>query len=399
MPFLTDNIIEGKLSMTKIAVPKESEIGELRVALVPDTVARFIKLGFEVLVQSGAGLGGHFTDAEYTAAGAQIISSPEQLWGEADILLKVAPPGEQHGKMEMDWLKSGAKIISFLDPLGNPEKIQELAQRQITAFSMELIPRTSRAQSMDALSSQANIAGYKSVLIASASLPRLFPMMTTAAGTIPPAKVLVIGAGVAGLQAIATARRLGAVVEAFDIRPGVKEEVQSVGAKFVEIPIQENTTTTGGYAKEVTQNTQELIRQVLTEHVKKSDVVITTAQVQGKRAPVIISEEMVAEMKIGSMIVDIAADRGGNCACTEPGKNVCYNGVNVIGPLNLPSSLPVNASQVYAKNLLTLVKYLVRDGVMQLDFDDDIIDGACVTHEGQLRHPKVKEALFRLVKA
>ncbi|ACK66894.1 NAD(P)(+) transhydrogenase (AB-specific) [Rippkaea orientalis PCC 8801] len=385
--------------MIKIAVPKESELGELRVALVPDTVSRFIKLGFEVLVQSGAGLGAHFTDGDYQAAGAQIISSADQLWTEADLLLKVAPPGEQNGQQEMDWLKPGAVLISFLDPLGNPEKIQALAQRQITAFSMELIPRTSRAQSMDALSSQASIAGYKAALLAAASLPRMFPMMTTAAGTIPPAKVLVIGAGVAGLQAIATAKRLGAVVEAFDVRPAVKEEVQSLGAKFVEIPIEEDTATKGGYAKEVSQNTQERIRQVLTEHVKKSNVVITTAQVQGKRAPIIVTEEMVAEMDSGSVIVDIAADRGGNCACTEPGKDICYNGVHVIGPLNLPATLPVDASQVYAKNLLTLVKYLVKDGEFQLNFEDDIISEACVTYDGQLRNARVKEALSRLVNA
>lgn len=385
--------------MIKIAVPKESELGELRVALVPDTVSRFVKLGFEVLVQTGAGLGAHFTDADYEAAGATMISSPSQLWGEADLLLKVGPPGAQHGQPEINWLKAGSVLISFLDPLGNPERIQELAKRKITALSMELIPRSSRAQSMDALSSQANIAGYKAALIAAASLPRLFPMMTTAAGTIPPAKVLVIGAGVAGLQAIATARRLGAVVEAFDVRPAVKEEVQSVGAKFIEIPIEEDTATTGGYAKEVGQSTQERISQVLTEHVKKADVVITTAQVQGKRAPLIVTEEMVGEMKLGSVIVDMAAGQGGNCACTEPGKDVYYNGVTIIGPLNLPSSVPIDASQVYAKNLLTLVKYLVKDGEFNFNFEDDIIDSTCVTYGGEIRHAKVKQALSTLVEA
>ena len=360
--------------MIKIAVPKESELGELRVALVPDTVARFVKLGFEVFVQSGAGLGAHFTDADYEAAGATMINSPSQLWGEADLLLKVAPPGEQHGELEMNWLKPGANLISFLNPLANPEIVQELAQRKINAFSMEMIPRTSRAQSMDALSSQANIAGYKAALIAAASLPRLFPMM------IPPAKVLVVGAGVAGLQAIATARRLGAVVEAFDVRAAVKEEVQSVGAKFIEIPLEEDAATTGGYAKEVGQSTQERIRQVLTEHVKKSDVVITTAQVQGKRAPLIITE-------------------GGNCACTEAGKDVYYNGVTIIGPLNLPSSVPVDASQVYAKNLLTLVKYLAKDGEIDFNFEDDIVDSTCVAYDGEIRNSRVKEALATLVEA
>ncbi len=385
--------------MIKIAVPKESDLGELRVALVPDTVARFVKLGFEVFVQSGAGQGAHFTDGEYEAAGATVITSAKELWGAADLLLKVAPPGEQDGEQEMDWLKPGAALISFLNSLANPEKIQELAKRKINAFSMEMIPRTSRAQSMDALSSQANIAGYKSALIAAASLPRLFPMMTTAAGTIPPAKVLVIGAGVAGLQAIATARRLGAVVEAFDVRPAVKEEVQSVGAKFIEIPIEEDTATTGGYAKEVGKSTQERIREVLTEHVKKSDVVITTAQVQGKRAPMIVTEAMVGEMKAGAVIVDLAAGQGGNCACTEAGKDVYYNGVTIIGPLNLPASLPVDASQVYAKNLLTLVKYLVKDGVIDFNFEDDIVDSTCVTYGGEIRNERVKQALATLVEA
>ncbi|MGK7958685.1 MAG: Re/Si-specific NAD(P)(+) transhydrogenase subunit alpha [Crocosphaera sp.] len=385
--------------MLKIAVPKESDLGELRVALVPDIVARFIKLGFEVLVQSGAGLGAHFADSEYEAAGATIINSAKELWEAADILLKVAPPGEQAGEQEMNWLKPGATLISFLNPLANPEQIQALAQRKINAFSMEMIPRTSRAQSMDALSSQANIAGYKSALIAAASLPRLFPMMTTAAGTIPPAKVLVIGAGVAGLQAIATARRLGAVVEAFDVRPAVKEEVQSVGAKFIEIPIEEDTATSQGYAKEVGQSTQEKIRQVLTEHIKKSDVVITTAQVQGKRAPLIVTEEMVGEMNSGSVIVDLAAGQGGNCACTEAGKDVYYNGVTIIGPLNLPSTLPVDSSKVYAKNLLTLVKYVVKDGAIDFNFEDDILDGTCVAYEGEIRNERVKNALATLVQA
>ncbi|MDJ0580983.1 Re/Si-specific NAD(P)(+) transhydrogenase subunit alpha [Crocosphaera sp.] len=385
--------------MLKIAVPKESDLGELRVALVPDIVARFIKLGFEVLVQSGAGQGAHFTDSAYEAAGATIVNSAKELWESADILLKVAPPGEQEGEEEMNWLKTGATLISFLNPLGNPEQVQALAQRKINAFSMEMIPRTSRAQSMDALSSQANIAGYKAALIASASLPRLFPMMTTAAGTIPPAKVLVIGAGVAGLQAIATARRLGAVVEAFDVRPAVKEEVQSVGAKFIEIPIEEDTATSQGYAKEVGQSTQEKIRQVLTEHIKKSDVVITTAQVQGKRAPLIVTEEMVGEMSSGAVIVDLAAGQGGNCACTEAGKDVYYNGVTIIGPLNLPSTLPVDSSKVYAKNLLTLVKYLVKDGAIDFNFEDDIVSGTCVTYEGEVRNERVKKALATLVQA
>ncbi len=378
----------------KISIPKEQELGELRVAQVPDTVSRLVKQGFEVWVQTGAGVGAGYDDAAYERAGATIISDSALLWQEADILLKVNPPAKQDGYSVIDWLKPGATLISFLNPLGDPTIIQQLAQKQVTAFSMELIPRSTRAQSMDALSSQANIAGYKSVLLAAASLPRIFPMMTTAAGTIPPAKVLVLGAGVAGLQAIATARRLGAVVEAFDIRPTVREEVQSVGAKFIEINLEEDTVAEGGYAKQVSGDTQERIRQGLAEYIKKADVVITTAQVPGKVAPLLITPETVAQMNPGSVIVDLAAETGGNCACSEAGKDVNYQGVTIISPTNLPSSVPVNTSQMYAKNLLNLVKYLAKDGELQLDFADDITNSACVTYGGEIRNERVKEQLL-----
>ncbi len=378
----------------KIAVVKENELGELRVAQVPDTVSRLVKQGFEVWVEAGAGVGAGYEDAAYETAGAKIIADTAFLWGEADIVLKVNPPGKRDGYSETDWLKPGTTLISFLNPLGNLDLVQQLAQKQVTALSMELIPRTTRAQSMDALSSQANIAGYKSVLLAAASLPRIFPMMTTAAGTIPPAKVLVLGAGVAGLQAIATARRLGAVVEAFDIRPTVKEEVQSVGAKFIEINLEEDTVAEGGYAKQVSGDTQERIRQGLSEYVKKADVVITTAQVPGKTAPLLIAEETVAQMKPGSVIVDLAAETGGNCASSEAGKDVIYRGITIISPANLPSSVPVNTSQMYAKNLLNLVKYLAKDGELQLNFDDDITNSACVTYDGEIRNERVKEQLL-----
>jgi NAD(P) transhydrogenase subunit alpha len=386
----------------KIAVAKESELGELRVAQVPDTVSRLVKQGFEVLVETGAGSGAGYEDAAYTAVGAKIIDNPAQLWNEADILLKVNPPRERDGQLEIDWLKPGAILISFLNPLSNPDIAQKLAHSQTTALSMELIPRTTRAQSMDALSSQANIAGYKAVLLAAASLPQIFPMMTTAAGTIPPTKVLVLGAGVAGLQAIATARRLGAVVEAFDIRPTVKEEVQSVGAKFIEINLEEDTVAEGGYAKQVSGDAQELICQGLSEYVTKADVVITTAQVPGKTAPLLITAETVAQMKPGSVIVDLAAESGGNCACTEAGKNVNYHNVTIIGAINLPATVPLNSSQMYAKNLLTLVQYLVKDKntetiealSQQLDFEDDILKAACITHQGEIRNERVKEALL-----
>ncbi len=378
----------------KIAVAKENELGELRVAQVPNTVSRLVKQGFEVLVEAGAGVGAGYDDAAYETAGAKIIADSTLLWSEADILLKVQPPGKRDGWAEIDWLRPGATLISFLNPLGEPTVTQQLAQRQVTAFSMELIPRTTRAQTMDALSSQANIAGYKSVLLAAASLPRIFPMMTTAAGTIPPAKVLVLGAGVAGLQAIATARRLGAVVEAFDIRPTVKEQVQSVGGNFININLEEPTEAEGGYAQQISGDTQELIRRELSPYIAKADVVITTAQVPGKPAPLLIAEETVAQMKPGSVIVDLASESGGNCACSEAGKDINYQGVTIISPTNLPGTVPTNTSQMYAKNLLNLVQYLVKDGQLQLNFEDEITSSACVTHGGEIRNERIKEALL-----
>ncbi len=378
----------------KIAVAKEVEVGERRVALVPDVVARMVKQGFEVWVEAGAGERAFFSDAAYEAAGATVVTDPLTLWREADVLLKVAPPQEREdGQLEIDLLHEGAILIGFLNPLGNPALMQQLAERRVTALSMELIPRTSRAQSMDALSSQASIAGYQATLIAAAALPKFFPMLTTAAGTVRPAKVFVLGAGVAGLQAIATARRLGAVVEAFDIRPTVKEEVQSLGAKFVEVPLEEDTVAMGGYAKEVSEAAKQRTQDVIAEHIKLSDVVITTAQVPGKKAPQLVTAEMVAQMQPGSVIVDLAAEQGGNCACTEAGKDVVWQGVTVIGPINLPSDLPIHASQLYAKNIATLVHHLTKDGSLQLDFGDDIPDSACVTHAGMIRNARVQDAL------
>ena len=382
----------------KISIAKEIEVCERRVALVPDTVSRLVKQGFEVCLESGAGERSFFSDADYEAAGAKIIADSVTLWREADILLKVSPPQiREDGISEIDSLKENAILISFLNPLGNPEIAQKLAERKITAFAMEMIPRTTRAQSMDALSSQASIAGYKAVLIAGAALPKYFPMLTTAAGTIAPAKVFVMGAGVAGLQAIATARRLGSVVEAFDIRPAVKEEVQSLGAKFVEIKLEEETTAAGGYAKEISQASKERTQEVVTEHVKNADVVITTAQVPGRKAPVLVTQDMVSQMKPGAVIVDLAAEQGGNCECTEPGKDIIKNGVTIIGPINLPSSMPVHASQLYAKNLTSLMKLFTKDNTLGLNFEDDIINAACITHAGEIRSSRIKDALAALV--
>ncbi|MEM9539489.1 MAG: Re/Si-specific NAD(P)(+) transhydrogenase subunit alpha [Cyanobacteria bacterium P01_E01_bin.42] len=374
----------------KIAIAREAiEVGERRVASIPDIVARFVQQGWEVWVESGAGEGSYFSDDDYRNAGATVDGDRGKVWGEADLLLKVAPPQDH----EIELLRHGGTLVSLLNPLGKPETIQALAQRQITAFGMELIPRTSRAQSMDVLSSQASLAGYKAILLAAAALPKFFPMLTTAAGTIRPAKVFVMGAGVAGLQAIATARRLGAVVEAFDIRPAVKEEVQSLGAKFVEVQLDEDTTAAGGYAKEVSEAAKQKTQQVMTERVANADVVITTAQVPGKKAPILVTAEMAGKMKPGSVIVDLAAEQGGNCEVTEAGKNINYQGVTVMGPVDLTSSMSVHASQLYAKNIATLLKLLVKDGALNLDFSDDIIDLTCVAHAGEIRNDRVKAAL------
>ncbi|NEQ36630.1 MAG: Re/Si-specific NAD(P)(+) transhydrogenase subunit alpha [Okeania sp. SIO3I5] len=373
----------------RIAVAKETLVNESRVALVPDVIARLVKQGLEIHVETGAGEKSFFFDGAYEQAGAKIISDSDTLWGETEVLLKIGVLQES----EIDKLREGSVVISFLDPLGNPALVKRLADKKVTAFSMELIPRTSRAQVMDALSSQANIGGYKAVLLASAALPKFFPMLTTAAGTIKPAKVLVMGAGVAGLQAIATARRLGAIVEAFDIRPEVKEQVQSLGAKFVDVTLQEDTVAEGGYAKELSEQAKQHTREVLTQHVAASDIVITTAQVPGKKAPLLVTKEMVDQMKPGAVIVDMAAAQGGNCECTEAGKDVQWNGVTIIGPVNLPATMPVHASELYAKNISALLKLMIKDGELNLDFEDDIIAGACVAHAGEIRNQRVKDAL------
>ncbi len=373
----------------KIGIAKESQVDERRVALIPDVVGRLVKQGVEVWVEAGAGERACFSDSAYEQVGAK-IADQGTVWRESDVLLKVGVLQE----FEVPQLRSGGVLISFLNPLGNPELIQKLAAQNVTALSMELIPRTSRAQSMDALSSQANLAGYKAVLIAATALPKYFPMLTTAAGTIRPAKVLILGAGVAGLQAIATARRLGAVVEGFDIRPEVKEQVQSLGAKFVDVSLDEDTVAEGGYAKEISEKAKERTREVLTQHVAASDVVVTTAQVPGRKAPVLVTEDMVAHMKPGSVIVDLAAEQGGNCECSEPGKDVVKHGVTIIGPINLPSSMPIHASEVYAKNLSALLALMInKDKQLEINFADDILDGSCVTHNGEIRSERVKQAL------
>ncbi|MCS6959636.1 MAG: Re/Si-specific NAD(P)(+) transhydrogenase subunit alpha [Pseudanabaenaceae cyanobacterium SKYGB_i_bin29] len=373
----------------KIAVVNETRGFERRVALVPSVIATLVKRGWTVTIETGAGLGANITDSEFQAVGAAIGNNKAQILAEADVIAKVSPPTPE----EWEHLHAGQIVVGFLNPLGVPQTIAALNERGVTGISMEMIPRTSRAQSMDALSSQASIAGYKAVILAAEALPRYFPMLTTAAGTIPPARVLVMGAGVAGLQAIATARRLGAVVEAYDIRPAVKEEVQSLGAKFIEITLNEETTAQGGYAREISQNAQEYARQILTKHVQEADVVITTAQVPGKKAPILVTEEMIAGMKPGAVIVDLAAEQGGNCVGSQPGQTIEKNGVKILGPVNLPSTVAVHASQLYSKNICNFLQLLVKDKAIYLDFSDDIVSSACVCHGGEIRHPRVKEML------
>ncbi|ERN42385.1 NAD/NADP transhydrogenase alpha subunit [Rubidibacter lacunae KORDI 51-2] len=376
----------------KLAVAKEVAFGERRVALTPDVVARLIQQGFEVAVESGAGTAAMFADSAYEAAGANVSADKAAVWGESNIVLKVAPPEND----EVYLLSEGQTLVGLLDPLGKPELMQALTERGVTLCALEMIPRISRAQSMDALSSQAGVAGYQAVLLAAAALPKFFPMLTTAAGTIRPAKVFVIGAGVAGLQAIATARRLGAVVEAFDIRPAVKEEVQSLGATFVEVKLEEETATTGGYAREVSENSKQRSQRLIAEHVATADVVITTAQVPGRRAPILVTAEMVQAMQPGAVIVDLASMQGGNCELSEAGKDIQRHGVTIIGPINLPSSVPVHASQMFARNVATLLKHLVADGQLRLDFDDDITDGVVLARAGEVRNQPVKDAISAL---
>lgn len=380
--------------MTKVGVPKEIEGGECRVALVPETVARLTKAGLEIRVQRGAGDGAYVRDADYEAVGAKIVPDGAALYADSDVVLKVRKPAPlPGGGHEADLLREGSILVSFLQVGESADLLERLRARRITVFSMERIPRISRAQKMDALSSQASVAGYKAVLLAADSLPKFFPMLTTAAGTIRPARVFVIGAGVAGLQAIATARRLGAVVHAFDIRPAVKEQVESLGANFVGLDLAaEETETAGGYAKEVGEDVKRRERERIREEVKAADVVITAAQVPGRRAPILITEAMVRAMTPGSVIVDLASETGGNCEWTRPGERVERDGVILHGPIGLPSQLPLHASQMYSRNVSSLLLHLIKDGQPHLDFEDPIVSETCVAHAGELRYERAKTA-------
>jgi len=377
-----------------IGVPKETFPGERRVALIPNDIPALVKAGAEVLVQSEAGLSAGYRDGDYEEKGAKVVKAREEIFQKSDVILQVRTLGAnpEKGMEDMKLLREGQVVIGFMEPLTAPEPLQELAKQKVVAFALELIPRITRAQSMDVLSSQATVAGYKAALLAADTLPRMFPMMMTAAGTILAARVFVVGAGVAGLQAIATARRLGANVSAYDIRPAVKEQVQSLGAKFVELELETaEAEDKGGYAKAMDEEFYRKQREMMTRVVAESDVVITTAAVPGKKAPILVTEEMIKGMKEGSVIVDLAAERGGNCELTKPGETVQKHGVTIIGAMNLPSTIPYHASQMYSKNITNFLKLMIQDGKLNVDVDDEIIKETMVTRDGQIVNARVKE--------
>jgi H+-translocating NAD(P) transhydrogenase subunit alpha len=364
-----------------VAVPREAAEKERRVALVPETVSRFVKLGIGVRVERGAGDAAAFPDDLYANAGASLAQDAQSLAASADAVVTVGRPSDE----VLSGLRAAAIVVGFLNPLGDPAYIKRLADANLTALAMEMIPRITRAQSMDALSSQSNIAGYKAVLLAAATLPKFFPMLTTAAGTIAPAKVLVLGAGVAGLQAIATARRLGAVVSGYDVRAVVKEQVLSLGANFLEFDVGGDGEGAGGYAKELTPEQQERQRTWMVDQIGANDVVISTALVPGRKAPVLISEAAVAAMKPGSVVVDIAAEAGGNCALTVADEIVrSPNGVTIVGTTNLPGTMPSDASRLYSRNLYALLSPWIKDGALTIDMGDDVAKGAVVAHDGSV---------------
>ena len=379
----------------KVAVPKEVKKGERRVAIIPDSVKRMIKKGIEVTVESGAGEESMYADADYETAGAKIESSVEVLFGNADVVLKVNQPelNSTVGKHEIDMMREGSALIATLLPLVNHDLVKKLAEKKITSFSLDTIPRITLAQSMDVLSSMSTVTGYKAALTAAGKLPKFFPMFMTAAGTVAPAKVLILGAGVAGLQACATAKRLGAVVEVFDQRPVVKEQVQSLGGRFVEVPTEESAETEGGYAKELSEDYKKRQAELIHKHIVKSDVVITTALIPGKKAPILITGQMVKEMRAGSIIVDLAADFGGNCELTEMGKEVIKHGVTISGLSNVSSSIPFHASQMFSKNVENYLFHLSDENGLKMNLEDEITSGSLITHNGEVVHKMTLEAM------
>ncbi len=369
-----------------VGVPKESQSGERRVALVPNAIAQIVKAGLTVRIESGAGIEAGYPDEQYKAKGCEV--APRDQVFQSDVVLTVNAADGVAG------CKSGQTLIGFMDPLGEPQRIKQMAEAGLNGLSMEMIPRITRAQSMDALSSMATIAGYKAVLLGAMELPRMFPMLMTAAGTVSPARVFVVGAGVAGLQALATAKRLGAKTEGYDVRPAVKDQVASVGAKFVEFDLETETAEDkGGYAKQQSDDFLRRQREQMSAVVERNDVVITTAAIPGKKSPVLVTEDMVKKMQPGSVIVDLAAERGGNCELTKAGEKVVAHGVTILGPLNIPATVPYHSSQMYAKNITTLLLHLVKQGKLEFDLEDEITAGTLLTQGGQVIHPRIKSLL------
>src|SRR5436309_8675483 len=373
-----------------IVVLRETAGGEARVALMPESVQKLVALKAAVSVERGAGLGAARTDDDYAAAGAKVVPDRNTLLADADVLVVVNRPSSE----DFNRLKKGAVVLGFLRPLDEPAQLVPALENNLTTFSMELVPRITRAQAMDALSSMATVAGYKAVLLGADRIPRMFPLLMTAAGTVPPARVLVLGAGVAGLQAIATARRLGAVVEAYDVRAAAGEQVRSLGAKFLEVDLGGiQTEDTGGYAKELSEEALQRGRDMVAKHAATADVVITTAQVPGRRAPLMLTEQAVQNMKPGSVVIDMSASTGGNCALTKPGETIAHNGVSIMGPLNIPATVPLHASQLYSRNLVSFLALIIDKGNLKVDMQDEILKGSCVAYQGGNVHPKVAAAI------
>ena len=374
----------------KISIPKETIHGETRVAATPQSVKELIKAGYKVNIETGAGTSSFISDDDFKNAGANIVSSTNELYKDSDIIIKVAAPTSD----EIELMPKNSILVSFFQPTIELEKVKSISNKNITGLSMHLVPRTTLAQKMDALSSQANIAGYKAVLMGSSHMNVYMPLLMTAAGTIRPAKVLILGAGVAGLQAIATAKRLGAQVEAFDVRPEVKEQVESLGAKFVEVSSEsDDGVGEGGYAKETSDEYKQKQQELIKEHISKADMVVTTALIPGRKAPILIGKDVVELMKPGSVIMDLAAENGGNCEVTEKDKIITHNDVIVDGTSNIPATMPVHASELYAKNISALVLYMTKENNLNLDMDDEIISGSTFTHEGKITHEPTRNLL------
>jgi NAD(P) transhydrogenase subunit alpha len=379
-----------------VGIVKESFPNEARVAMVPTLVPQLAKAGVEVVIESGAGDAAGFLDAEYSAKGAKVVPDRAEVFKTADLIAQVRALGAnpEAGVADLDLMRSGQVVVGACEPLTEHEATKKLADKGVTLFSMEMMPRITRAQSMDILSSMATIAGYKAVLLAANELPKMFPMMMTAAGTIAPAKVFVVGAGVAGLQAIASAKKLGAKVSAYDVRPAVKEQVESLGGKFVEFELEtDSAEDAGGYAKELGEDFYRKQREMMLKVVADSDVVITTAAIPGKKAPILVTEEMVTGMHPGSVIIDLAAERGGNCELTKPGETVIHQGVKIVGPINIPTTIPYHASQMYAKNIATFLLHLVDEGSLKIDTEDEITEGTLITRDGKVVNTRVLEAM------